>query len=118
MATTGKAHAVCLQVRQDAETVVQAIAFPDGSMFRRTLTEGRRTRWSYGKVFALAEWLNGYMALVRGSAEGADPEVVGPVLMEVADDEYDQAKAGKLDRNVGLRFDRVRKDLEPDATSV
>lgn len=106
-----KAHALVLQVRQDADTVIQAIAFPDGSMFRRTITPSRRTRWQYGKVFALAEWLHGYMALVRKTEDG--PDLLGPVLMEVADDEYEAAKDGRLDRNVGLRFDRVRKDLDP-----
>jgi hypothetical protein len=84
----------------------QLIAFPDGTIFRRSVTSESRTRWRGGNVSDLPTWTQGYCDLAAASPTPMNVSH-GPFVMEVTEDENDSASKGTLARNVQLRFQRV-----------
>jgi hypothetical protein len=99
--------AMALQLSSDDSTSrQQMIAFPNGMIFRRSITTESRTRWRSGSVSDLPTWTQGYCDLAAASPTPMNISH-GPVIMEVTADEQDDADKGTLARNVQLRFQRV-----------
>src|SRR3954470_2861299 len=96
----------------------QMVMFANGAVFRRSITDGTRTRWRHAAPSDPPTWAQGYVNLA-----GSGPEPMslthGPVLMEVTDDEATEAESGSFPRNVGLRYARVIDALDADpATAI
>jgi hypothetical protein len=115
---TTKHTAVMLQLATaDAESKQQMIVFASKAVYRRSLTDGSRTRWRYASVGDLPVWVEGYVNLTKAAPTPMDVSH-GPVLMEVTDDEVTEADGGSFPRNVGLRFARVLDAMDSDPAST
>ena len=99
--------ALALQLSSDDGSArQQMIAFPDGTVFRRSVTADSRTRWRAGSVSDLPTWTQGYCDLAAASPTPMNVSH-GPFVMEVTETEQTDANNGTLARNVQLRFQRV-----------
>jgi len=113
-----KSTAMMLQLASDdGETRQQMIVFANKAVFRRSLNADTRTRWRYASVGDLPTWVEGYVNLTRSAPQPLNLSH-GPVLMEVTEDEADEADSGSLARNVGLRFARVMDAMDRDGAVV
>jgi hypothetical protein len=115
---SGKQTAVILQLSGDPARDhegyrQQLIIFPGKVVFRRNLTPDHRPRWRPSHVTDPAEWVQ-HSANLTAIAEVPLTLSHGPVLIEVTDDELTAAQADDFQRNVGLRYARV-KDAMDDA---
>ncbi len=115
---TTKSTAIMIQLTtDDGENKQQMIVFPSSAVYRRSLSDGTRTRWRYASVGDLPTWVDGYVNLTK-SAPTPMHVGHGPVLMEVTEDENEEADKGSFPRNVGLRFARVIDALDADPSSA
>ena len=115
---TTKQTAVMVQLSTtDSASKQQMVVFANKAVYRRSLTEGTRTRWRYASVGDLTTWVEGYVNLTKAAPTPMDVSH-GPTLMEVTEDEVTEADGGSFPRNVGLRFTRVLDAIEADAASV
>jgi nitric oxide reductase NorQ protein len=115
---TSKSTAVMMQLTTaDGENRQQMIVLASKAVYRRSLSDGTRTRWRYASVGDLPTWVDGYVNLTK-SAPTPMSVGHGPVLMEVTEDEVTEAEGGSFPRNVGLRFARVIDALDADPSSA
>jgi hypothetical protein len=115
---TTKATAVLVQLATtDSAAKQQMVVFANKAVYRRSLTDGTRTRWRYASVGDLPTWVEGYVNLTKAAPTPMDVSH-GPTLMEVTEDEVSEADGGSFPRNVGLRFTRVLDAIDADPTSV
>jgi len=115
---TTKATAVMMQLATaDSESKQQMIVFASKAVYRRSLTDGTRTRWRYASVGDLPTWVDGYVNLTKAAPTPMDVSH-GPTLMEVTEDEVAEADGGSFPRNVGLRYARVIDAIDADPASA
>jgi nitric oxide reductase NorQ protein len=113
-----KQTAVMIQLATaDGDSKQQMIVFASKAVYRRSLTDGSRTRWRYASVGDLPTWVDGYVNLTKAAPTPMDVSH-GPVLMEVTGDENTEADGGSFPRNVGLRYARVADALDADPASA
>jgi hypothetical protein len=113
-----KQTAVMMQLATgDGDSKQQMIVFASKAVYRRSLTDGTRTRWRYASVGDLPVWVQGYVDLTKAAPTPMEPSH-GPVLMEVTEDEATEADGGSFPRNVGLRFARVVDAIDADPTTA
>ena len=115
---TTKQTAVMMQLAtSDGDSKQQMVVFANKAVYRRSLTEGTRTRWRYASVGDLPTWVDGYVNLTSAAPTPMGISH-GPTLMEVTDDEAVEAEGGAFPRNVGLRFARVLDALDADPSTL
>jgi nitric oxide reductase NorQ protein len=115
---TEKQTAVMVQLAtSDGDSKQQMVVFASKAVYRRSLTDGTRTRWRYASVGDLPTWVEGYVNLTKAAPTPMDVSH-GPTLMEVTEDECTEADGGSFPRNVGLRFTRVLDAIDTDPGSV
>ena len=115
--TTTKSTAVMMQLATaDGDSKQQMVVFANKAVYRRSLTEGTRTRWRYASVGDLPTWVEGYVNLTKAAPT---PMAIshGATLMEVTDDEASEAEGGAFPRNVGLRYSRVIDAMDTDPST-
>jgi nitric oxide reductase NorQ protein len=117
MTTTNPTATMMVLSTVDGDNRQQMVLLPDTTVYRRTLTGATRTRWRFATVSALAPWTENYVNLT-GEAPEPMHLIHGPVLMEVTEDEADEANGGAFPRNMGLRFARVLDAIAADPTST
>jgi hypothetical protein len=116
--TTKSTAALVRMATADNTAEQQMVVFTNGAVFRRSLSPGTRTQWRYAAPSDLPTWAEGYCNL---ASAGPEPMNIthGPVLMEVTEDEQNEANAEGFNRNVGLRFARIVEALDADpATQI
>jgi nitric oxide reductase NorQ protein len=115
---TTKTTAMMVQLSTaDGDSKQQMVVFADKSVYRRSLTDGTRTRWRYASVGDLPTWVEGYVNLTKAAPTPMDVSH-GATLMEVTEDEETEAGGGSFPRNVGLRYARVIDALDDDASTA
>lgn len=113
-----KQTAIMLQLATaTGESKQQMVVFAGGAVFRRSMTDGTRTRWRHATPREVDTWTEGFVNLA-----GAGPKPMslshGLTLMEVTSDEVTEAEGTGFARNVGLRFTRVIEAMDADPSSV
>jgi len=112
-----KSTAVMMQLATaDGDSKQQMVVFANKAVYRRSLTEGTRTRWRYASVGDLPTWVEGYVNLTQAAPTPMSISH-GATLMEVTEDEATEAEGGAFPRNVGLRYSRVIDAMDADPTS-
>src|SRR4051794_2184095 len=115
---TIKATAVMMQLSTtDSTSKQQMVVFANKAVYRRSLTDGTRTRWRYASVGDLPTWVDGYVNLTKAAPTPMDVSH-GPTLMEVTDEEVTEADGGSFPRNVGLRFTRVLDAIDGGTPAI
>ena len=63
-----KQTAVMVQLStSDSESKQQMVVFGNKAVYRRSLTDGTRTRWRYASVGDLPTWVDGYVNLTKAA---------------------------------------------------
>jgi hypothetical protein len=114
---TTKSTAVMMQLTTaDGDSKQQMVVFANKAVYRRSLTEGTRTRWRYASVGDLPTWVEGYVNLTKAAPTPMDV-THGATLMEVTEDEVKEAEGKTFPRNVGLRYSRVLDAMDTDPST-